>query len=110
MPKKGRQFFKRGTRKLYLGEWLARTRKRPADLAKAIGVTPGYVSDLISAKKDNPGPVLLLEISEFFELTVNDLYKPPPPLNAVEAADNLTAPQMAVLARLLDGMKPKPRR
>lgn len=110
MLKRGRTIYPRTGRKLYLGEWLARLKKKPAELARAVKVSPGYISELISGAKPSPSIALLLAISDFLGLTVNDLYLPPPPLSATEAVDNLNPAQLATLARLLDEMKPKSRR
>lgn len=66
------------TRKLYLSEWLARLSKRPVDLAKHLGVGESYVSNMRSNRKTNPSVDILLAISEFLGITVNDLFKQPP--------------------------------
>jgi transcriptional regulator with XRE-family HTH domain len=105
MGKKGRTAYGRGERKLYIGEWLARLGRKPVDLAKHVDVTETYVSELISGKKNNPSHVLLLDISEWFGLTVNDLYMRPPDRVALEAVERLNPAQMATLGRLLDEMK-----
>ncbi len=105
MAKKGRTVYGRGKRKLYIGEWLSRLGRKPVELAKHLDVTEPYVSELISGKKDNPSHILLLDVSEWLGLTVNDLYRPPPDRLAVEAAQRLEPAQLAVLGRLLDDLK-----
>jgi len=72
------------TRKLYLSEWLARLRKRPVDLARHLGVTESYISNLKSDKRGNPSITILIEMSEFLGVTVNDLTKPPPRAATIE--------------------------
>ena len=109
MSKRGRQFYKRGQYKLHLGPWLARDGRKPVELAKALGVTDSYISELISGRKPNPGHALLIDISEWLGITVNDLFRPPPEPGAVEAVERLPLAQQAALARLLDEMK-SPRR
>lgn len=64
--------------KLYLSEWMARLKKRPVDLARHLGVGESYISNLRSLRKSNPSLPLLIAISEFLGITVNDLCKPPP--------------------------------
>lgn len=110
MSRRGKQIFKKPERKLFVGEWLARLGRKPTELAKAVGVTESYVSELISHKKDNPSPVLLLEVSEWLGLTVNDLYRSPPPAAAVSAIERMDPSQMAALGRLLDELKPGKRK
>jgi transcriptional regulator with XRE-family HTH domain len=110
MPRPRRNTPNRIARRIYLGEWLARLRRKQVDLARAVGITPTYVSELISLKKPNPSPGLLLEISEWLGLTVNDLYRPPPPIGATEAVDKLNPAQLATLGRLLDEIKSTKRR
>lgn len=97
----------KSVRTLHLGEWLSRLDRKPVELAKAIGVGESYISLLISGKKNNPSGKLLLDISEFLSLTVNDLYKPPPPPAASDALNHLNPGQLAVLGTLLDQMKPR---
>jgi transcriptional regulator with XRE-family HTH domain len=74
MPKAART----STRKLYLSEWLDRLGRRPVDLARHLGVGESYVSNLRSEKRSNPSIYILIDISEFLGVTVNDLFMPPP--------------------------------
>lgn len=111
MPRPRQQSLTRRTpRRLYLGQWLARLGRKQAELAREVAVTPAYVSELISGKKPNPTPGLLLDISDWLGLTVNDLYRPPPAIEATEAVDKLNPSQLATLGRLLDEIKPGKRR
>ncbi|CCE05809.1 hypothetical protein BRAS3843_1480040 [Bradyrhizobium sp. STM 3843] len=86
-------------KKLHLGEWLARLNVKQADLARDVGVTESYISNLISGKKVNPSISLLLEISDRLKLSVNDLYKQPP---SISALDDLKDFSPAVVQQLLD--------
>lgn len=97
-------------RRLYLGQWLARLGRKQAECARALDLTPAYISEIVSGKKKNLSPALLLDLSEWLGLTVNDLYRAPPPIEATEAVDKLNPSQLATLGRLLDEMKPGKRR
>lgn len=89
---------------LYLGQWLVALGRSQADLAKAVGKGESYISLLCSGKRKSPGYQLLLDTSDFLGITVNDLFEPPPPLEAIKAAGTLTPAQTAALGRLLDEM------
>jgi len=71
-------------RKLYLNQWLVRLGKRPVDLAKHLGVGQPYITNLGKGTKSNPSVPILLEMSEFLGITVNDLFKEPPKARSVE--------------------------
>lgn len=93
-------------RKLYIGEWLNRLGRRQNEAAEALAVTETYISELISGKKKNPHHTILYDLSEWLGLTINDLYRPPPPRAAVEAVDKrMSAADMAALGNLLDRVK-----
>lgn len=100
----------RKQRYLHLGAWLIRLGRTQAEAAEVAGVKPGYISELVSNKKQNPSQGVLLDISEWLGLTVNDLYTAPPPMDAVEAHGQMPASQQAALGRLLQDMKPGKRR
>src|SRR5260370_32101550 len=65
-------------KKLHLGEWLARLNVKQADLARDVGASEPYLSNLISGKKHNPAVSLLLKVSDRLRIKLNDLYKSPP--------------------------------
>jgi transcriptional regulator with XRE-family HTH domain len=69
---------RRPVRKLYLHQWLTRLGKRPVDLANHLNVTESYISNLKSEKRSNPSIAILLEMSEWLGITVNDLFVAPP--------------------------------
>jgi transcriptional regulator with XRE-family HTH domain len=89
-------------RKLYLGEWLARLNMKAEHVAKEVDIQPSYLSMLISGEKKNPSARLLLAISEVMRVSVNDLYRPPPPAAQLESLKDLS-PQL--LNRLLEGQR-----
>jgi transcriptional regulator with XRE-family HTH domain len=97
-------------KKLYLGQWLARLGRKPAEIARSVGVEPSYISNLISGKKANPSGAILVDIAEELGLSANDLYRMPPPKSATEAVEALNPSQIATLGRLLDEMKDKGRK
>jgi transcriptional regulator with XRE-family HTH domain len=86
-------------KKLHLGEWLARLNVKQADLARDVDITESYLSKLISGKKVNPAISLLLKISDRLGITVNDLYKPPPSISALDDLKNFS---QAAVQQLLD--------
>lgn len=86
-------------KKLHLGEWLARLNVKQADLARDVEVSEPYLSNLISGKKLNPSINLLLKISDRLGITVNDLYKPPPSISALDDLKNFSP---AAVQQLLD--------
>lgn len=111
MSRKRQGFFKKPRPKLYLGEWLFVLDVKPAAVAREIGVTESYLSELIAGiEKINPSSALTFAISEFLGLTVNDLYRPPPSKAAIEAAGSPTPPQIAALGQLLDRINPRGRK
>lgn len=93
--------------KLHWGEWIARLDKKPVEVAKAVGITESYLSLLISGERANPSIGLVIAITDFLGITVNDLKHRPPPPEAIRAAGELPPDQLAALARLLEGMKPR---
>jgi transcriptional regulator with XRE-family HTH domain len=86
-------------KKLHLGEWLARLNVKQADLARDVGVSEPYLSNLISGKKLNPAVSLLLKVSDRLGISVNDLYKSPPSISALE---DLKSFSPAAVQQLLD--------
>lgn len=99
----------RPPRVLFLGLWLRRLGKRPVDVARAAHVGESYISSLISGKKKNPGIDVLLDISEFLEISINDLYRPPPAQEMFERLQKLTPSQIATLGQVIEDARPKGR-
>jgi transcriptional regulator with XRE-family HTH domain len=99
------RFLKSPPPRLYLGEWLSRLDRKPAEICKQVGITESYLSELISNKKKNPASHVMFAISELLGLAVNDLYRPPPPVSATAALDHLNPAQLAGLGALLDRIK-----
>jgi transcriptional regulator with XRE-family HTH domain len=94
---------------LYVGEWvagyLAKKGLQQEDLAEAIGITDGYLSELMSGKKKNPSAHVLRAISEELGITINDFYNKPPSRSQLDRLKNLSPSDAATLTRLLDQSK-----
>jgi transcriptional regulator with XRE-family HTH domain len=98
MARKRKGFFARPRPKLFLGEWLSALGIKPVTVAKEVGLTESYLSGLISGvEKVNPSSHLMFEISEYLGISVNQLYRPPPPRQALQAIETLPP---AVVGRL----------
>ena len=86
-------------RTIYLGEWLTRLGISVNDAAKAGGVGQSYISNMIAGRKDRPETSIMLGISELLGITVNDLYKRPPPQSTVDGLGELSPSARAALFR-----------
>lgn len=98
------------TRTLYLGQWLRRLGRKQKEIADAAGVGESYISQLISNPRKGASPSVLLDISEELGISINDLYMPPPPADAVAAVGQLEPSQIAALGRLLEKLPPRGRK
>lgn len=86
-------------RDLHLGEWLKATGRDQKRCAEAAGVDASYISSLIDGRKRNPSAAVMLDISEYLGITVNDLYRKPPPLSAIESLAGLSPTARNTLSR-----------
>lgn len=93
---------RRTYRPIYLQEWLEAVGAKPADVARAAAVGESYISNIIAGRKENPSAHVLLAISEHLGITVNDLYRRPPPESSLS---HLTSLSPAALDALLRGRK-----
>jgi hypothetical protein len=75
---------------LHLGPWLKLFEVSETEAAKAGGCGQSYISNLIAGRKENPSALILLRISEYLGITVNDLYRMPPNRADVEPVINLS--------------------
>src|SRR6185436_1229896 len=64
-PAKARRREKREPPPYFIGEWIRALGARPRDVAKGANVNEGYLSQLISGEKKNPGNGLLLDIAKY---------------------------------------------
>lgn len=89
---------------IFLGEWIdaipGRTRKGAAGAA---GIKESYISNLSSGRKANPSSLVMLAVSEYLGITVNDLYQPPPSKTALKELATLSPSAREALMR---GRKP----
>lgn len=69
---------KAAPRDLHLGPWLALFGATETQAGEAAGCGQSYIANLINGRKKNPSALILLRISEWLGVTVNDLYQPPP--------------------------------
>lgn len=81
---------KRHYRAFYLREWLDATGRDQIGAAAAADVDASYISNLIRGRKPNPSAHVMLLISEYLGVTVNDLYRKPPPQAALDAISGLS--------------------
>jgi transcriptional regulator with XRE-family HTH domain len=77
-------------RKLYLAEWLEVLGHSQTDAAEVAGVGQSYISNIIAGRRPNPSTFVLLRLSEWLGITVNDLFEPPPDDAIVKAIRGLS--------------------
>jgi transcriptional regulator with XRE-family HTH domain len=66
-------------KKIFLGEWIdAIPGCSPKGAADATGIEESYISNLSAGRKRNPSSLIMLALSNYLGITVNDLYRPPP--------------------------------
>jgi transcriptional regulator with XRE-family HTH domain len=95
---------RRQYRNIYLDEWLAATGRDRAGAAVAGGVDQSYLANMVAGRKMNPSAHVLLAISEYLGITVNDLYRPPPPESLVSRFGDISPAARDALIRTV---KPK---
>ena len=72
-----------GTR-LYIGEWCRALDIKPARVSREAPINFGYLSGLISGKKTNPSRDMLEAVARVLQITVGQLYSPPPPARLLD--------------------------
>lgn len=80
----------RSYQRLYLAEWMEVTGVDQAAAAKAGGVDQSYISNINAGRKKNPSAHVLVRITNHMGISVNDLYRPPPPEAAIAAIGRLS--------------------
>jgi hypothetical protein len=85
------------TEPLFIGQWLRVLNLRQIELVRATGINEGYISELISGRKDNPSGAKLRLISDFMGIPMQCLFEPPPTPELVKQATKIDP---VVLARL----------
>lgn len=101
MPRSSTRLF----RPLYVGEWVAQSRRQQEEIAEAAGITDAYLSELMSGKKKNPSAHVLRSLSDVLGITINDFYRKPPTSAQLDRLKNLSPADAATLSRLLDQAK-----
>lgn len=77
---------KRPTIKLYIGEWIRALGRRPAEVARAIQMNEGYLSELINGGKGNPSAGLVADIADFLQIPEHYFRQPPPSRQFLDTA------------------------
>lgn len=92
--------------KLYLGQWIARLDRERDWVCRRGGIKKSYLSQIISGKKKNPNHVILYRISEALGITVNDLYRLPPPKPVLDVILRVRDDHAARVGGQLLGVRP----
>lgn len=71
-------------RPIFIDEWLEITGHSRADAADAADVDVSYIANIQGKRRQNPSAYVLLAISELMGVTVNDLFRKPPPESALQ--------------------------
>lgn len=77
-------------REIHLGAWLRLKGIGPSKAAEIAGCTQGYISNISRGARENINALYLLRLSEKMEISVNDLFEPPPPASQVESLARLS--------------------
>jgi transcriptional regulator with XRE-family HTH domain len=70
--------------RVYIAEWIEACGKNPVDLVKAEIISEGYLSLLRNGKRLNPSTAKLTQIGAFLGIEWTDLYREPPPREALD--------------------------
>ena len=95
---------RRVLRPIFLDEWLTRTGRDRAGAAKAADVDISYINNMIGGRKMNPSAHVMLGISDYLGITVNDLYHKPPPDSHISSLGELSP---GARDALLNARKPR---
>jgi transcriptional regulator with XRE-family HTH domain len=75
---------KKEARKNFLGAWIDLLEAEQKAVADAAGVGASYISNICRNVGKRPSIDVMLNISEFLGVSVNDLYKEPPPKSTLD--------------------------
>ncbi len=84
---------------IYLGQWLIALGRTQVELHKATGINEGYISQIVSGQKGNPGLDKLQQIAEFLGIPMGSLFKRPP---SQDALHNLTPAHIEALGTIME--------
>lgn len=88
--------------RLYIGEWMVALGIRQVDVVRQTGINGGYLNELISGSKKNPGFLMLSGIAEALGVPVDALRKKPPSPGAISAARATGAPNIIDVAYAIE--------
>jgi transcriptional regulator with XRE-family HTH domain len=72
---------------------------KPRDVARDAEINEGYLSMLISRKRDNPSLDILTRIADAMGVGIDDLRRPPPDKKVLEEISRLSPEQLDRLRR-----------
>jgi hypothetical protein len=88
--------------RLYIGEWMDALGLRQVDVVRATGINGGYLNELISGNKKNPGYLMLSGIADALGVSVEALRRKPPSERAIAAARATGAPNVVEVAYAIE--------
>lgn len=88
--------------RLYIGEWMDALGIRQVDIVRQTGINGGYLNELISGAKRNPGFLMLSGVAEALGVPVDALRKKPPSSGAIAAARATGAPNIVDVAYAIE--------
>jgi transcriptional regulator with XRE-family HTH domain len=86
-------------RELHLGAWLARLGVKQIRLAEELNITPGYMSEIVSGKKNGADIDLWMDIAHVLGIPLEALFRRPPDSKAVASVEGLSDAVIAKLSR-----------
>lgn len=63
---------------LFVGGWIKTMGFRPSEVARETGINEGYLSQIISGKRDNPSRLVLHKIANCIGIPMEYFNRPPP--------------------------------
>lgn len=82
---------------IYLGQWLDFFEEDVSEAARQASCTQGYISNIIANRKPNVNVLILLRISEWLGVTINDFYRPLPKKSELQAFKKLSPKAQAAI-------------
>lgn len=74
---------------LFIGQWIRAMGLTPAEVARDAPMNEGYLSELISGRKQKPSIEILQAIAKVLGIPRDKLHEPPPAKEVIEAARTL---------------------
>jgi hypothetical protein len=84
-------------RPIFLGDWLTHFEVGPTEAAEIAGCDQSYISNIIAGRKSNINTLYLLKLSEHFDLSINDFFRPLPHKSQIAAVQALSPKAQAAL-------------